>query len=57
VAVQVNGSGYAADIFRDVAASFSVLQRGNVTALSRRCLVEPSRPDHAAGFTLGELSC
>ncbi|XP_034410402.1 DC-STAMP domain-containing protein 2 [Cyclopterus lumpus] len=55
VAVQVNGSGYASDIFRDVVASFNVLQRGNVTVVSRKCLMEPSEPDRDTCFTLGFL--
>ncbi|XP_068586103.1 DC-STAMP domain-containing protein 2 [Cebidichthys violaceus] len=55
VAVQVNGSGYASDIFRDVVASFDILQRGNVTVISRKCLLEPSEPDYITCFTLGFL--
>ncbi|XP_068616066.1 DC-STAMP domain-containing protein 2-like, partial [Brachionichthys hirsutus] len=55
VAVQVNGSGYAADIFRDLAASFNVLQGGNVTVISRKCLPEPSEPDPGGVFVLGFL--
>ncbi|KAI3360815.1 hypothetical protein L3Q82_012877, partial [Scortum barcoo] len=55
VALQVNGSGYASDIFRDLAASFNVLQRGNITVISRKCLLEPSEPDHTSCFILGFL--
>ncbi|XP_061838961.1 DC-STAMP domain-containing protein 2 isoform X2 [Nerophis lumbriciformis] len=55
VAVQVNGSGYMADIMRDVVASFNVLQGGKVTAISTKCMLAPSEPDYAACFTLGFL--
>ncbi|XP_008401321.1 DC-STAMP domain-containing protein 2 [Poecilia reticulata] len=55
VAVQVNGSGYASDIFRDLVASFNVFQTGNVTVISRKCLVEPKEPDHRINFLLGFL--
>ncbi|KAJ4922682.1 hypothetical protein JOQ06_024367, partial [Pogonophryne albipinna] len=55
VALQVSGSGYASDIFRDLVASFDVLQRGNVTVLSRKCLQPPAEPDHANCFLLGFL--
>ncbi|TMS01142.1 DC-STAMP domain-containing protein 2 [Larimichthys crocea] len=55
VAVQVNGSGYASDLFRDLVASFDVLQGGNITVISRKCLLEPSEPDHATYFILGFL--
>nr|XP_033496869.1 DC-STAMP domain-containing protein 2 [Epinephelus lanceolatus] len=55
VAVQVNGSGYASDIFRDLVTSFDFLQRGNVTVISRKCLLEPSEPDYFTCFILGLL--
>ncbi|CAJ1061254.1 DC-STAMP domain-containing protein 2 isoform X1 [Xyrichtys novacula] len=55
VAVQVNGSGYASDIFRDLVASFNILQGGNITVISRRCLLEPSEPDYGSCFILGFL--
>ncbi|XP_068179005.1 DC-STAMP domain-containing protein 2 [Antennarius striatus] len=53
--VQVNGSGYASDIFRDMVASFNILQRGNITVISRKCLLEPSQPDWFTSFVLGFL--
>nr|XP_046255967.1 DC-STAMP domain-containing protein 2 [Scatophagus argus] len=55
VAVQVNGSGYASDIFRDLVASFNVLQGGNITVISRKCLLQPSEPDYITCFILGFL--
>lgn len=54
VAVQVNGSGFASDIFRDLVASFNVLQRGNITVISRKCLIEPSEPNYSTCFLLGK---
>ncbi|KAM8870279.1 DC-STAMP domain-containing protein 2 isoform 2-T2 [Spinachia spinachia] len=53
--LQVEGGGYASDIFRDVVAAFNVLQRGNLTVLSRKCHLEPSEPDYVTCFTLGFL--
>ncbi|XP_065814115.1 DC-STAMP domain-containing protein 2 isoform X4 [Labrus bergylta] len=55
VAVQVNGSGYASDIFRDLVTSFNILQGGNITVISRKCLLAPSEPDYSTCFTLGFL--
>ncbi|XP_061649918.1 DC-STAMP domain-containing protein 2 isoform X2 [Phyllopteryx taeniolatus] len=55
VSIQVNGSGYMADMMRDLAASFNVLQTGNVTVISEKCLLTPSEPDYAAYFALGFL--
>ncbi|XP_027863773.1 DC-STAMP domain-containing protein 2 isoform X2 [Xiphophorus couchianus] len=55
VAVQVNRSGYASDIFRDLVASFNVFQTGNITVISRKCLVQPQEPDHRINFLLGFL--
>ncbi|KAM7382757.1 hypothetical protein PAMP_002474 [Pampus punctatissimus] len=55
VLVQVNGSGYASDIFRDLVASFGILQGGNVTVISKKCLLPLSEPDQSACFILGLL--
>ena len=55
VTVAVNGTGYASDIFRDLVASFDVLQGGNVTVVSRKCLLRPAEPDRSTCFLLGFL--
>ncbi|XP_067304663.1 DC-STAMP domain-containing protein 2 [Pseudorasbora parva] len=55
VAVQVNGSGYASDIFRDIAASFDILQKGNITVLSKKCLMNPLEPDYMRYLLIGVL--
>ncbi|XP_047190893.1 DC-STAMP domain-containing protein 2 isoform X2 [Scophthalmus maximus] len=55
VAVLVNGSGFASDIFRDLVASFNVLQGGNVTVISRKCLLRPAEPNYSTCFILGFL--
>lgn len=55
VTVAVNGTGYASDIFRDLVASFNILQQGNITVISRKCLLVPSEPDWTACFILGFL--
>ncbi|XP_015247145.1 PREDICTED: DC-STAMP domain-containing protein 2-like [Cyprinodon variegatus] len=55
VVIQVNGSGYASDIFRDLVASFDILQRGNITVISRKCLMEPSEPRYSTSLLLGFL--
>lgn len=49
----MNGSGYASDIFRDLVSAFGVLQRGNVTVISRKCLMEPSEPKPSTAVLLG----
>ncbi|KAF7226476.1 DC-STAMP domain-containing protein 2 isoform X1 [Nothobranchius furzeri] len=56
VAIRVNGSGYASDIFRDLVASFNILQGGNITVISRKCLMELSEPSYTSCFLLGFLS-
>lgn len=55
VTVAVNGTGYASDIFRDLVASFNILQGGNVTVISRKCLQSPAEPDPSTCFVLGFL--
>lgn len=56
VAVQVGGTGYLSDIFRDLVAAFDLLQGGNITVISRKCLLQPSQLDPASYFILGEGS-
>ncbi|NWX80408.1 DCST2 protein, partial [Alca torda] len=53
--ISVNGSGYTSEIFRDVVAAFDVLQRGNVSVLSQRCVVHPVEPDYSTYITMGLL--
>ncbi|XP_030638976.1 DC-STAMP domain-containing protein 2 [Chanos chanos] len=53
--IQVNGSGYASDIFKDIVASFDVLQRGNITVLDKKCLMEPLEPDYTGYLVIGFL--
>ncbi|KAL6488500.1 hypothetical protein MHYP_G00022410 [Metynnis hypsauchen] len=55
VDVQVNGSGYASDIFKDIVASFDILQRGNITILSKKCLMEPLELDYVIYLFIGFL--
>ncbi|XP_017335314.1 DC-STAMP domain-containing protein 2 isoform X2 [Ictalurus punctatus] len=55
VDIQVNGSGYASDIFKDIVASFDVLQKGNITILSKKCLMEPLKPEYMVYLFIGFL--
>ncbi|XP_056142132.1 DC-STAMP domain-containing protein 2 [Lampris incognitus] len=55
VEVQVNGSGYASDILKDVVSSFNILQSGNITILSKKCLLEPSEPNYTGYVIIGFL--
>ncbi|XP_055759051.1 DC-STAMP domain-containing protein 2, partial [Salvelinus fontinalis] len=55
VAVEVNGTGYASDIFKDIVAAFAILQKGNITVLSKKCLMEPSEPDLSGYMLIGFL--
>ncbi|XP_037130820.1 DC-STAMP domain-containing protein 2 [Syngnathus acus] len=55
VLVQVEGSGFVADVMRDLTASFNMLQAGNVTVISGKCLPAPAEPDRSACFILGFL--
>ncbi|XP_061103717.1 DC-STAMP domain-containing protein 2 [Conger conger] len=55
VAVQVNGSGYASDIFKDLVASFEILQKSNITVLSKKCMMLPSEPDYYGYLIIGFL--
>ncbi|NXE85901.1 DCST2 protein, partial [Cochlearius cochlearius] len=51
--VSVSGSGYTSEIFRDLASVFNVLQQGNVSVLSQRCLLQPVEPDYGTYLSMG----
>ncbi|NXW64546.1 DCST2 protein, partial [Eurystomus gularis] len=55
LAVSVNGTGYASEIFRDLVSAFDALQRGNISVLSQRCLLQPVEPDYGTYLTMGLL--
>ncbi|KAK2854960.1 hypothetical protein Q7C36_006829 [Tachysurus vachellii] len=53
--IEVNGSGYASDIFKDILASFDILQKGNITILSKKCLMKPLEPEYLVYLVIGFL--
>ncbi|XP_031792032.1 DC-STAMP domain-containing protein 2 [Piliocolobus tephrosceles] len=55
VSITVEGSGYAGNIYRDLVSAFDVLQQGNISILSRRCLLRPSEPDSTGYIVIGVM--
>lgn len=55
ISITVEGNGYSGKIFRDLVSAFDVLQQGNVTVLSRRCLLRPSEPDSTSYVLIGNI--
>nr|KAF6396530.1 DC-STAMP domain containing 2 [Rousettus aegyptiacus] len=55
VSITVEGNGYSGTIYRDLVSAFDVLQQGNVTVLSRRCLLSPSEPDSTGYVAIGAM--
>ncbi|KAF1449202.1 DCST2 protein, partial [Pygoscelis papua] len=53
--VSVNGTGYTSEIFRDLVSAFDVLQRGNISVLSQRCLLQPVEPNYSTYLSMGLL--
>ncbi|KAM4861723.1 DC-STAMP domain-containing protein 2 [Thomomys bottae] len=53
VSVTVEGTGYTGNIYRDLVSAFNVLQQGNISILSRRCLLHPSEPDSNGYIVIG----
>lgn len=51
--ISVEGSGYSGNIYRDLASAFDVLQQGNVSILSKRCVLHPSEPDTNGYIIIG----
>ncbi|XP_003259423.1 DC-STAMP domain-containing protein 2 [Nomascus leucogenys] len=55
VSITVEGTGYAGNIYRDLVSAFDVLQQGNISVLSRRCLLHPSEPDNTGYIVIGVM--
>uniref|UniRef100_A0A8C2V1N7 DC-STAMP domain containing 2 n=1 Tax=Chinchilla lanigera TaxID=34839 RepID=A0A8C2V1N7_CHILA len=55
VTITVEGTGYTGNIYRDLVSAFDVLQQGNVSILSRRCLLQPSEPDSTSYIVIGAM--
>ncbi|NXC78041.1 DCST2 protein, partial [Anhinga anhinga] len=55
LSVSVNGTGYTSEIFQDLVSAFNVLQQGNVSVLSPRCLLQPVEPDYSTYLSMGLL--
>ncbi|XP_049637561.1 DC-STAMP domain-containing protein 2 [Suncus etruscus] len=55
VSIKVKGEGYTGTIFQDLVSAFEVLQRGNISVLSRRCLLQPSEPDSTSYIVIGAM--
>lgn len=55
--VNVNGTGYTSDIFRDLVSAFGVLQQGNISVLSQRCILQPVEPDYSTYISMGDWGC
>ncbi|XP_047401445.1 LOW QUALITY PROTEIN: DC-STAMP domain-containing protein 2 [Sciurus carolinensis] len=53
VSITVEGTGYTGSIYRDLVSAFDVLQQGNISILSRRCLLRPSEPDTTGYVVIG----
>nr|XP_014347569.1 PREDICTED: DC-STAMP domain-containing protein 2 [Latimeria chalumnae] len=55
VSISVTGKGYTSDMYRDVVSSFDVLQKANISVLSKKCTILPSEPDYSSYITIGVL--
>ncbi|KAM9243416.1 DC-STAMP domain-containing protein 2 [Dugong dugon] len=55
VSITVEGEGYTGKIYRDLVSAFDVLQQGNISILSRRCLLHPSEPESTGYIVIGSM--
>ncbi|XP_053462850.1 DC-STAMP domain-containing protein 2 [Nycticebus coucang] len=53
VSITVEGTGYAGNIYRDLVSAFDILQQGNISILSPRCLLRPSEPNATGYLVIG----
>ncbi|KAL8184521.1 UNVERIFIED_CONTAM: hypothetical protein K2H54_019408 [Gekko kuhli] len=51
--VSVTGTGYSGEMYRDMVSAFDVLQRGNISVLSKKCRLRPSEPDYGGYVIIG----
>uniref|UniRef100_A0A8C6RA48 DC-STAMP domain containing 2 n=1 Tax=Nannospalax galili TaxID=1026970 RepID=A0A8C6RA48_NANGA len=55
LSITVEGTGYSGNIYRDLVSAFDILQQGNISVLSRRCLLHPSEPDTTGYIVIGTM--
>ena len=55
--VSVSGTGYTSEIFQDLVSAFDALQQGNISVLSKRCLLQPVEPDYSTYLCMGDEGC
>lgn len=55
ISVSVNGSGVITEMFSNVVSAFDTLQSGNVTVVSKTCLIRPSEPDFRGYLGIGAM--
>ncbi|XP_048338821.1 DC-STAMP domain-containing protein 2 [Sphaerodactylus townsendi] len=55
MSVSVTGTGYSGEMYRDMVSAFDVLQRGNISVLSKKCHLHPSEPDYGGYIVIGVM--
>ncbi|XP_007108957.2 DC-STAMP domain-containing protein 2 [Physeter macrocephalus] len=55
ISITVEGTGSTGKIYRDLVSAFDVLQQGNITILSQRCLLRPSEPNTTGYRVIGVM--
>ncbi|XP_007178526.2 DC-STAMP domain-containing protein 2 [Balaenoptera acutorostrata] len=55
ISITVEGTGSTGKIYRDLVSAFDVLQQGNITILSQRCLLRPSEPNTTGYIVIGVM--
>nr|XP_056709480.1 DC-STAMP domain-containing protein 2 [Euleptes europaea] len=53
MSISVTGTGYSGEMYRDMVSAFEVLQRGNISVLSKKCRLHPSEPDYGGYVIIG----
>ncbi|KAM6217182.1 DC-STAMP domain-containing protein 2 [Rhynchocyon petersi] len=55
ISITVEGEGYTGKIFHDLVSAFDILQQGNISVLSQRCLLRPSEPEPMGYIVIGSM--
>ncbi|KAG9483546.1 hypothetical protein GDO78_009453, partial [Eleutherodactylus coqui] len=55
LALLVNGTGVADEIYSAIASAYGALQRSNMTAYTKKCKIQPSEPNYLQYLVIGFL--
>ncbi|XP_075048099.1 DC-STAMP domain-containing protein 2 [Mixophyes fleayi] len=53
--VSVKGKGFMSEMFSEIVSAFDVMQRSNITVVSKKCMINPSQPYFMGYLLIGAM--